>query len=54
MKQAFRMPTLIKLLSALLLLLLLATFGFLAITDVPVIQEDVTKQIPEDRFLSDK
>lgn len=47
------MPTLIKLLSALLVVLLLATFGFLAITDVPVIQDDVTKEVPKERFLSD-
>lgn len=48
------MPTLIKLLTASLLLLLLAVFGFLAITDVPVIQEQVTKTVPADRYLEDK
>jgi hypothetical protein len=45
-----RVMKLIKILSLLVLLLLIGSFGYFAMSDISVQQQDVSKEIPHDRF----
>lgn len=44
------MPMLVKILSVSLLVLIIAGFTFLAITDVPIVQSEVTQTVPADVY----
>jgi hypothetical protein len=36
--------------AGIILLLLLGAFGFFAFTDVPIPQQDVSREVPQERF----